>query len=139
MAETTSTRSLRCLVVTPEATVLDETADFVAVPLFDGEQGILPGKSPIVGRLGFGELRITSQGKTIRHYVDGGFVQVQNNVVSILTSNSIAKDKLAVEVARHALMEAKAMHGTTPELSALRDTAVSQARAQLRLAEKSPS
>ncbi len=137
MAETTSTRSLRCLVVTPEATVLDETADFIVVPLFDGELGILPGKSPIVGRLGFGELRMKSAGKTLHYYVDGGFVQVQDNVVSILTSNSVSHDTLVVAEARDALRHAQAMHSTTPELAALRDTAITQARAKLRMAEKS--
>ena len=47
-----------CVVVTPEATVLDTPADFVALPLFDGECGVAPGHAPMIGRLGYGELRI---------------------------------------------------------------------------------
>ncbi len=35
---------LTCIVVTPETTALEETADFVALPLDDGEIGILPGR-----------------------------------------------------------------------------------------------
>ena len=31
--------------------------DFVALPLFDGELGVMPGRAPLIGRLGFGELR----------------------------------------------------------------------------------
>ena len=46
------------IVVTPEATVLDEQVDFVALPLYDGEIGIAPGRSPMIGRLGYGELRL---------------------------------------------------------------------------------
>ncbi len=37
---------LRLIVVTPEATVLDELVEFVALPLFDGEIGIAPGAAP---------------------------------------------------------------------------------------------
>ena len=35
-----ATSVLRVIVVTPEETVLDIAADFVALPLFDGEVGI---------------------------------------------------------------------------------------------------
>ncbi len=41
---------LQCIVVTPEATVLDEMVDFVALPLYDGEIGIAPGRAPLIGR-----------------------------------------------------------------------------------------
>ncbi len=56
--EVTDGCKLHCIVVTPEQTVLDEPADFVALPLFDGEIGIAPGHSPMIGRLGYGEMRI---------------------------------------------------------------------------------
>lgn len=49
---------LKCIVVTPEKTALDQLANFVVVPLFDGEFGVGPGHSPMIGRLGYGELRI---------------------------------------------------------------------------------
>ena len=37
---------LRCVVVTPEATILDRPAEFVALPLYDGEIGIGRGIAP---------------------------------------------------------------------------------------------
>ena len=46
---------LNCVVVTPEETALEQTASFIVLPLFDGEIGIGPGHSPLIGRLGFGE------------------------------------------------------------------------------------
>ena len=49
---------LQCIVVTPERTVRDTSAEFVALPLYDGEIGIAPGHSPMIGRLGSGEMRI---------------------------------------------------------------------------------
>jgi ATP synthase, Delta/Epsilon chain, beta-sandwich domain len=55
---------LQCVVVTPERTLFDELVEFVALPLYDGELGVLPGRSPMLGRLGFGELRTKAQGTT---------------------------------------------------------------------------
>ena len=47
---------VECVVVTPERTLFDELVEFVALPLYDGELGVLPGHSPLIGRLGYGEL-----------------------------------------------------------------------------------
>ena len=71
---------LQCVVVTPEETVLDAGADYVVVPLFDGELGIAAKHSPMIGRLGFGVLKVKSGGETTRYFVDGGFVQVSSDV-----------------------------------------------------------
>src|SRR4051794_4089614 len=80
---------LQCVVVTPERTLFDAVVDFVALPLFDGELGILPGRTPLIGRLGYGELRTRSDGATDRYFVDGGFAQVRDDVVTILTNRAI--------------------------------------------------
>ena len=42
---------LQCTVITPEKTILETTARFVALPLFDGEIGIAPRHRPLIGRL----------------------------------------------------------------------------------------
>ena len=67
-----------CIVVTPEQTVCEKPADFVAATLFDGEIGIGPGHTPLIGRLGFGELRIRRGDQTDRFYIEGGFIEVVN-------------------------------------------------------------
>ena len=43
---TCSTVRCECVVVTPEATILDQPAEFVALPLYDGEIGIGRGIAP---------------------------------------------------------------------------------------------
>ena len=88
MAERAETRSLRCVVVTPERALLDEAADFVALPMFDGELGVAPGRAALIGRLGCGELRIKHAGTVAHYYVDGGFAQVRANVVTVLTTKA---------------------------------------------------
>ncbi len=132
----TSSRALQCVIVTPEATVREGSAQFVAVPLFDGELGIAPLHAPMIGRLGFGELRILDGGKTERLYVDGGFVQVTGNTVYILTNRAIPAEKIERSTAEEQLKTARAKPATTAELLAVRERQVSQARAQLRVAQR---
>ncbi len=82
-------KTVQCVVVTPEKTLVDEPVEFVALPLFDGELGVLPGRAPLVGRLGYGELRTKNALVVRRYFVDGGFVQVKGDVVTVLTSRAI--------------------------------------------------
>ncbi len=128
--------AIKCVVVTPEATSLEQEADFVVVPLFDGEKGIAAGHSPMIGRLGFGEMRLTQGGTIDHYYVDGGFVQVEGNEVSVLTSRLVPADELDAEVAAEHLRAAAKRPAKSPELMELRDRAADQARAQLRIARK---
>jgi len=128
---------LNCIVVTPERTALETQADFVALPLYDGELGVLPGHSPMIGRLGYGELRIKSRGKEDRFYVDGGFVQVAGNVVSVLTNRAVPSAEVDGDVARQQLAAAFKRPTATDEELALRDRSILQARAQMRAAQRS--
>jgi F-type H+-transporting ATPase subunit epsilon len=129
---------LKVIVVTPELTALEEEAKFVALPLFDGEIGIAPAHSPLIGRLGYGEMRLTNpQGKVHHYYVDGGFVQVLDDVVSVLTGRAIPAERLSAADAQAQLHDARRLPANTPELLAIRDRTVAQARAQLHVATKS--
>ncbi len=127
---------MNCIVVTPEATALEEKTEFVALPLFDGEIGIAPGHSPMIGRLGYGEMRLKVGGKTSVYYVDGGFVQVSDNVVSVLTNRALPASQLDAAVAQEQLDSARNQPAKSAELLEIRDRNVAQARAMLRLAKK---
>ncbi len=127
---------LQCVVVTPERTVLREPADFVALTLFDGEIGIAPGRTPMIGRLGNGEMRIDHGGQTTRYYVEGGFVEVADGVVSVLTERATLAEELDVAASEGQLAGARSGPANTPELMAVRDRAVAQSRAQLRVARR---
>jgi F-type H+-transporting ATPase subunit epsilon len=122
--------------VTPEITALEQTADFIALPLYDGEIGIAPGHSPLIGRLGYGEMRIVSGNQTRRYYLDGGFVQVAGNVVSVLTNRAIPAAEIDPRIAAEHLATARSRPATSAELLGERDQLVAQARAQLRVARK---
>jgi F-type H+-transporting ATPase subunit epsilon len=122
--------------VTPEKTAIEQDASSVVLPLFDGEIGILPGHSPLIGRLGFGEMRLRTDGRLDRYYVDGGFVQVVDNTVSVLTGRAISAASIDVEVAQEQLEGAARRPANSPELMGIRDRAVAQARAQVRVARR---
>lgn len=127
---------VQCIVVTPEATVLEEAAEFVALPLYDGEIGIAPKHSPLIGRLGYGELRLVQGDKTRRFYVDGGFVQVKDDMISVLTNRAIPAAQIDLRLAEEQLVTARARKATTDEMLAIRDRQETQARAQIRLARR---
>lgn len=138
MAKDTATpagNSMRVVIVTPEATVVDDAADFVVVPLFDGELGIAPRHAPLIGRLGFGEARIKQGSAERRLYVDGGFVQVVDNVVSILTNRAVEAREINAAAAEEQLKTAVAMRAPTDDEQAIRQRSIAQARAQIRAAE----
>ena len=89
--------TFQLIVVTPEATALDVAVDYVSIPAVDGELGVMANHSPLIARLACGELRMSIGGKTERLFVDGGFAQVANNVVSVLTGQVLKVSEIDVE------------------------------------------
>ncbi len=127
---------LRCVIVTPERTEVDVTATSVVVPLFDGEMGILKNHSPLVGRLGYGILRVKdATGAAQKYFIEGGFIQVADNVVSVLTDRVIKQEQVTATAATEAMNAALALPNSTPEQTALRDKATARARAMQRVAK----
>jgi len=127
---------MKCIVVTPEATVLDVDATFVALPLFDGEIGIGENHTPLVGRLGFGEMRIHQDKEMTSYCVEGGFVEVLNNTVSLLTNRAVLSNSLNLEESRVELETALRKTAKTVDQLNLKEQNVTAARAQFRLAQK---
>jgi F-type H+-transporting ATPase subunit epsilon len=80
---------LHVSIVTPESTAFEQEVESLVVPLFDGEAGILAHHAPMIGRLGKGVVRVQAGGQNHRFRVDGGFVQVLNNRVSVITGSSV--------------------------------------------------
>jgi F-type H+-transporting ATPase subunit epsilon len=129
----TPQRELQCVVVTPEKAVIDDKADFVAVPMFDGELGVLPGRAPLIGRLGYGELRLRKGTQTRRFFIDGGFVQVRANTVTVLTSRAMRAEEIDTTAVTHALHAALAP-ADSPQTQEAQVKAQERARSQLRVA-----
>ena len=125
---------LKCIVVTPEGSKIEQPAEFVALPLVDGEIGIAPGRQPLIGRVGAGELRITHEGAVRRYYVESGFVEVVDDQVTLVANRIIPAKELDADVLEAQLARAVARPARAPEERAQRDRAVALTRAQLRVA-----
>ncbi len=81
---------LKVSVISPERVLYEGTARGVIAPAFDGEVGILPMHAPLMTLLGRGTLRVDTAGGEQRFTVDGGFLQVVDDTVRIVTEQAAA-------------------------------------------------
>ncbi|MGH7602507.1 MAG: ATP synthase F1 subunit epsilon [Gemmatimonadaceae bacterium] len=79
---------LKVTVISPEAVLFEGETDSVVAPAYDGELGILTGHAPLMALLGDGELRLGATGGSNRFKVAGGFLQVFNNDVRVVTEKA---------------------------------------------------
>ena len=79
---------LNVSVISPERTLFEGNVDSLVAPAFDGEVGILPGHAPMMTLLGKGTLRLGAEGSSGRFNVDGGFLQVVDNAVRVVTERA---------------------------------------------------
>ncbi|MBT6722133.1 MAG: F0F1 ATP synthase subunit epsilon [Planctomycetaceae bacterium] len=129
--------SINCIVVTPAETAVETEASSITLPLFDGDKGVMADHAPMIGRLGNGELRLEGTEGGSRFYIEGGFVQVLDNTVSILTNRVVAVENLDSSALEQELGDALAMPGNNDEELDLRERASDAVRAQLRVAQRS--
>lgn len=122
---------LRLVLVTPEKTLLDEPVDALRFPLFDGQIGVLPGRAPLVGRLGYGELKITNGPAERSYFIDGGFVQVKGSVVTLLTNRALTAAEIKPQEAEAQLERARTMVPKTPVDFVLKEREQERARRML--------
>jgi F-type H+-transporting ATPase subunit epsilon len=127
-------KKLQCIVVTPERTWLDELVDSVVLPVYDGELGILSGHTPLIARLGYGELRTRTNEAVQRYFVDGGFAQVRDDVVTVLTHRAIPAAQIDPTAASKELERAESERAVTDQEVADRQRATARARGMIRVA-----
>ncbi|HRC84740.1 MAG TPA: ATP synthase F1 subunit epsilon [Thermoanaerobaculia bacterium] len=97
-------------VITPEKGVLETVAVSVTIPAYDGELGVLAHRAPLLVKLGAGWMRIeTAEGQKLRLLVSGGFAQMGDNKLAVLTEQAKAPEELDTARARAAMEAAEAM------------------------------
>ncbi|MDQ6888611.1 MAG: ATP synthase F1 subunit epsilon [Gemmatimonadota bacterium] len=77
-------------VISPERVLFEGQVNSVIAPAFDGEVGILTGHAPMMTLLGAGSLRLDGGGSQ-RFQVEGGFLQVVDDVVRVVTERAQAE------------------------------------------------
>jgi F-type H+-transporting ATPase subunit epsilon len=113
--------ALDVALVSPERILFTGEADMVVCRTTDGEIAFLNGHAPFVGALGIGTVRIKqADGNEVKAAIHGGFVEVRDNRVSILSDVAELPDQIDVERARRAKDEAekKLMDGDDAECEA---------------------
>lgn len=79
---------LKVQVISPERVLFEGDATSVVAPAFDGELGILTGHAPMITALGTGTLRVESGAGNQRFSVEGGFLQVVDDQVRVVTEHA---------------------------------------------------
>jgi F-type H+-transporting ATPase subunit epsilon len=79
---------LKVSVISPERTLFEGDVDSVVAPAYDGEVGILPSHAPMMTLLGRGRLRLGNEGSAGQFQVEGGFLQVVDDAVRIVTERA---------------------------------------------------
>ena len=85
-------------VVTPERRVLSEAVNAVTVPGSNGEMQLLPGHAALISELKTGVLTYDQDGTNFQLHVSGGFLEVNDDRVSVLAE--IAERPEEIDAAR---------------------------------------
>ena len=80
--------TLRLEVVTPDKTVINTDAEMVICPGVEGEFGVLPHHVSLLSALKIGSLRYRVDGQDKEIFISGGFVDVNNNMCSVLAESA---------------------------------------------------
>ena len=106
--------TFRCNIVTPTESVLDDEITYASIPAWDGQLGVMTGQSPLLTKLGYGSLRLDfPEGGSRWFLLDGGFAQVQDGELTLITDQAKPAETLSIEEAEAELAEANARI-TTP-------------------------
>ena len=125
--------TFQCSVVTPERAVLECEAKFVALPAWDGEIGVLRNRAPLLCKLGIGPLRVETNSENHLLFVDGGFAEMAENRLTILTAaaklpNELDRDEIAADYGAAREMEIR-----DEESFKARQAALQKARVQKKM------
>ena len=101
-------KTFKVNIVTPDGPVLEEEAQMVIATTEAGEIGVLPGHIAMVAPLQIGGLRIKKDDKTEVVAVNGGFMEVRPDVVTILAQSAETADTIDLARAKIAEKRAKA-------------------------------
>jgi len=89
---------MRLSIVTPEGAKVEAQVQQVTIPGAVGELGILPGHRPLITSLSIGKLSYVAGGKTSYLATNDGFMEVHEDVVTVVTQTAEEPD--AIDVAR---------------------------------------
>jgi F-type H+-transporting ATPase subunit epsilon len=130
-------KTLRLDIVTPERVVYsNDKISMVIARAIDGEIGILPGHAPLITALDIAPLRIRQEETEIQICLCGGFMDVQNNQVTILARVAELPGEIDVKRAEEARNRAESrLRGRSEDIDLHRaEAALHRALVRLKVA-----
>jgi len=125
--------ALHVELVAADRTVWSGEATMVIARTVEGEVGVLKDHAPLLSLLSDATVEITADGgETVVAVVDGGFISVAHNRVSILSERALLAEDIKVDEARAELEEAQALVGQEDDA----EQRVRRAEARIRAVEK---
>ena len=129
--------TFHCTLVTPESQLLDEEVAYASVPAWDGLMGVAPGRAAVVAKLGDGPLRLDfKQGGSRYFFVGGGFLQIQQNRLTLLTTQATPAEEIVAKQAEEELRAAQQRKAVGDEAIDQRITDTERARTKVHLARQ---
>ena len=94
-------------IATPEKELLRQEVDEVQVPTTNGYIGILPDHAPLLAQVGTGVLRYLADGTRKVIAVNGGYVEVRENLVRVLADTAETPEEIDLKRAKAAQRRAQ--------------------------------
>lgn len=95
-------------IATPQRLLAREKAIRAQIPALDGYIGVLPDHAPLLSELGIGAMTYTTPGDhRFSLAVRGGFLEIHNNVVRVLTDFAERAQEIDVSAAEKDLKQAQ--------------------------------
>jgi len=88
-------RVINCSILTPERLIYEGEVGFAVVQAHDGEMGFLYGHSPLISKLGIGEIRLNNPKSVDYLVIEGGVVEIKNNKLIVLAEKAFKKSDLS--------------------------------------------
>lgn len=131
MAE--SGEHLHVELVAADRTVWSGEAEMVIARTTEGDVGVLRGHAPLLSLLTDAVVEISSSdGGVVVAAVDGGFLSVANDRVSVLSQQALLPEEIDVDEARVELEEARGLIGANDEA----ERRLRRAEARIRTVER---
>mgnify|MGYP001208938412 FL=1 len=87
-------RLIDCSILTPERLIYEGQVGFAVVQAYDGEMGFLYGHSPLISKLGIGEIRLNNPKSVDYLVIEGGIVEIKDNKLIVLAERAFKKSDL---------------------------------------------
>jgi len=127
-----SDEQLQVELVAADRTVWSGQATMVIARTVEGDVGVLRNHAPLLSLLTDAVVEITAEdGETVIAAVDGGFLSVANNRVSILSEHAVLAAEIDTSAAQAELEQARSADGDDAEAR------IRRAEARIRAAERS--